>query len=56
MRSLCGEKVAYLPYEGRLILEKDTEKKIITAKPYGTQKCPIEVKGRGNYVSKIAKE
>ena len=35
--SLYGEETAYLLYRGRLILEKDTEKKIITAKHYGTQ-------------------
>ena len=54
--SLCGEKAAYLPCEGRLLLEKDTEKNIITAKHYGTHSCPIEVKGRRKDVSKIAKE
>ena len=53
--SLCGEKAAYLPCEGRLILGKDTEKKIITAKHYGTHLCPIEVKGRSKDVSKISK-
>ena len=53
--SLCGEKAAYLPCEGRLILEKDTEKKIITAKHYGTHLCPVEVKGRSKDVSKISK-
>ena len=54
--SLCGEQVAYLPCGGRLILEKDTEKKTIT-KHYRTHSCPIEVKGRSsNDASKIAQE
>ena len=53
---LCGEKGAYLPCEGRLILEKDAEKKIITAKHYGTHSFPIEVKGRSKDFSKISKE
>ena len=53
--SLFGEKAAYLPCEGRLILEKDTEKNIITAKKNGTHSCPIEVKGRNKDVSDIAK-
>ena len=54
--ALCGEKAAYLPCGGRLILDKDTEKKIITAKHYGTHSYPIEVKGCNKDVSKIAKE
>ena len=54
--SLCGEKAAYLPSEGRLILEKDNEKKIITAKNYRTHLCSIEVTGRNKDVSKIARE
>ena len=54
--SLCGEKDAYLPCEGRLILEKDVEKKIITAKHYGTHSFPIEVKGRSKDFPKISKE
>ena len=54
--SLCGENAAYLPCEGRLILEKDTEKKIVTAKHYGTHSCPIEVKCRSKDVSEITKK
>ena len=53
---LCGERAAHLPCEGQLILEKDTQEKIITAKHYGTHSCAIEVKGRSKDVSKIAKE
>ena len=53
--SLCGEKAAYFPCEGRLILEQDTKKNIITAKKNGTQSYPIEVEGRNKDVSEIAK-
>ena len=54
--SLYGEKAAYLPCRGWQILEKDTEKKIFTAKYYGTHSCPIEVKGCSKDVFKITKE
>ena len=40
----------------RLILEKDNQKKIITAKHYGTHSCPIAVKDHCEDVSKIAKK
>ena len=56
MCSLCGEKAEYLHRDGRLILEKDNQKKIITAKHYGTHSCPIAVKDHSKDVSKIAKK
>ena len=49
------EKAAYLPGGRRLILEKDTEKKIIKAKHYGTHSCPVQVKSRNKNASKLAK-
>ena len=54
--SLCGEKATYLPYKGRLILEKDIEKKISKNKHYAKHPCPIEVNNRSKDISKIAKD
>ena len=54
--SLCGEEAAYLSCKGRLILDKDTEKKIGTAKDDGMDSFPTEVKIRSKDVSKTVKE
>ena len=53
--SLCDEKASYLPCKGRMMLKKDTEKKIITAKHYRMHSRRIEVKGRSKFLAYLEK-
>ena len=53
--SLCDEKASYLPCKGRMMLKKDTEKKIITAKNYRMHSGRTEVKGRSKFLAYLEK-
>ena len=53
--SLCDEKASYLPCKGRMMLKKDIEKKIITAKHYRMHSRRIDVKGRSKFLAYLAK-